>query len=93
MIMQAFKPSNELTFDTVTSDLSLLHAYLKKNPDRVTRLDLRAVTLCDSAGLALLIEAKRLCNNQKKTLTIEGMPKAVEALAQFCGVDTLLNEP
>ena len=91
--MQAFKPSNDLTFDTVTSDLSLLHAYLKKNQACVTRLDLRFVTLCDSAGLALLIEAKRLCNKQNKKLIIEGMPKAVEALAQFCGVDALLSEP
>ena len=88
-----FKPSSKLTFDTVVSDITQLHAACKKNQNLALCLDLSAVTQCDSAGLALLIEAKRLCNQQNKKLMINGMPKAVEALAQFCGVDALLNEP
>lgn len=92
--MSAFQPSTKLTFDTVMADLALLSAYLKNNAQKkIICLDLSQVALCDSAGLALLIEAKRACNNQQKTLIIEGMPKAVEALAQFCGVHALLNEP
>ena len=91
--MHLFKPSNTLTFDTVITDLYHLQTYLKKSQSPVVCLDLSAVTLCDSAGLALLIEARRLCMKQHKTLLIEGMPKAVDALAQFCGVDLLLNAP
>jgi phospholipid transport system transporter-binding protein len=89
----AFKPSNALTFDTVSVDLSSLRAYVQGSQSAVLCLDLSDVTLCDSAGLALLIAAKRLCKQQKKTLVLENMPKAVEALAQFCGVDALLSKP
>lgn len=91
MYNTAFKFSHELTFDTVAANLDTLNVFMRQLNTDVLHLDLSALTLCDSAGLALLIEAKRLCARKKKTLSIKGMPKTVEALAEFCGVGTLLR--
>ena len=86
-----FKPSEELTFDTVQSDRLRLQKYLKMHPSFSFQFDLSDVKQCDSAGLALLIDAKRLCERYKKTFKIEGMPKSIDALAAFYGVEALLT--
>ena len=87
-----FKPSQALTFDTVQLDGNRLLKLLRDDKATTIRLDLGDVLQCDSAGLALLIEAKRLCKQYHKILTIEGMPKAVSALAEFCGVEAMLEQ-
>lgn len=87
---ETFKPSNELTFFTVQPDSIRLIKFLEDNVAAAIRLDLNDVTLCDSAGLALLIEAKRLCNQANKPLEIDGVSKAIYALAEFCGVEGML---
>jgi len=90
---QRFKPSNQLTFDTVPPDCERLLKLLMSNDNATTlQLDLHDVTQCDSAGLALIIEAKRLCKQYNKTLTIEGVSKAIYALADFCGLEAMLSE-
>ncbi len=90
MSEQLFKPSCELTFDTVQKDSQRLLKLFRDNNTTSLHLDLSEVVQCDSAGLALLIEAKRLCKHYNKPLTIEGLPKAISALAEFCGVDAML---
>ncbi len=91
MSEQLFKPSCDLSFTTVQSDSQRLLSLLQDPDTTVVRLDLCDVTHCDSAGLALLIEAKRLCIQYDKTLLIEGMPKKIATLAQFCGVEAMLG--
>lgn len=92
MKVQEFKPSGELTFATVQSDVKrLLQLFLDQETTKI-RLDLSEVTHCDSAGLALLIEAKRLCKQHDKPLIIQSMPKMVSALAEFCGVEAMLEQ-
>jgi phospholipid transport system transporter-binding protein len=86
-----FQPSNELTFYTVPKNLDELIVFLNRLNTDELHLDLSAVTLCDSAGLALLIEAKRLCRQKNKTLIIQNMPKAIDALAEFCGVSDIIE--
>lgn len=87
----SFKPSDELTFATVQSDRKRLLDYLQEHKRESLCLDLSDVKQCDSAGLALLIEAKRLCRKHNKIFTIEGMPKSIYALAEFCGVEAMLR--
>ena len=87
-----FIPSNQLTFNTVQSDVKRLFERLRNNKETSLCLDLRAVTQCDSAGLALLIEAKRLCKKHNKAFEIVGMSKAIQALAEFCGVESILMQ-
>lgn len=88
--MQQFKPSNELTFDTVPQDCLRLRQQLLSSKSEGLQLDLRDVTQCDSAGLALLIEAKRICRQYQLTFEIIGMSKSLHALAEFCGVNRIL---
>lgn len=91
MSEQLFKPARELTFDTVQADSQRLLNVLRNNETTSVRLALDEVEQCDSAGLALLIEAKRLCKQYQKTLAITGMPKHIAALAEFCGVEAILE--
>ena len=90
MDAQVFAPSTQLTFDTVESDRKRLFTYLQSRDVRDLYLDMSGVKRCDSAGLALLIEAKRLCMRLKKPFNIVGMPDAIHDLATFCGVDVIL---
>lgn len=88
--MSSFKPSVRLTFETVGADRHRLLKFLQQQKNQLIEIDLDQVQHCDSAGLALLIEAKRLCKHYKKQFTITNMPKAIDALAAFCGVDVIL---
>lgn len=86
-----FKPSQDMTFKTVQADCQRLHKFCHDSKEPVLIVDLSDLKHCDSAGLALLIEARRLCNLQSKVCKIIGMPKVVQALAEFCGVDKILG--
>lgn len=86
-----FKPSQRLTFATVQADCDRLVKYCRESKTAFLCLDLSEVTHCDSAGLALLIEAKRISKALNKTCNIEGIPKAIRALAEFCAVDAILG--
>ncbi|KTD16329.1 STAS domain-containing protein [Legionella jordanis] len=92
MDKQAFKPSAEMTFSTVSRDCERLVKYFRELKEDVIQLDLSGVKHCDSAGLALLIEAKRLSATKKKRCEIHNIPKAVETLAEFCGVGSILGQ-
>ena len=92
MSAQVFKPSIDLSFTTVQSDGQRLLNLLRETDTTIIRLDLSDVTHCDSAGLALLIEARRLCLKFDKTLLIEGMTKNIATLAEFCGVESMLTQ-
>ena len=88
----AFKPARTLTFETAQTDLVRLRLYVKNNKSSSLYFDLGGITHCDSAGLALLIEAKRLAKQCEKKLMIMSMPDKVQQLAEFCGVLALLLE-
>ncbi|MDP3704555.1 MAG: STAS domain-containing protein [Legionellaceae bacterium] len=85
-----FKPSNELTFHTVQADRERLLMCLQDATLPGLHFDLSQVTHCDSAGLALLLEAKRLCSHYKRPFVIHDMSKEIHALAEFCGVEPIL---
>ena len=91
MSEQIFKPSHDLIFDTVNSDSLRLNKMLKDNNTTSICLDLSDVRVCDSAGLALLIEAQRLSRKYDKILTIKQISKQIIALAKFCGVENMLT--
>ena len=87
-----FKPSNHLTFETVQTDSRRLLKLLHKQRNLTgIRFDLAQVEHCDSTGLALLIEAKRLCKQRKINFVMENMSESLCGLAEFCGVDTVLT--
>ncbi len=85
-----FQPAVHLTFDTVELDRQRFIADLNQSaaPYALCRFDLSDVTRCDSAGLALLIEAKRLCNQRKIELEVHQMPDFMRFLAEFSDIDS-----
>lgn len=87
-----FVPTSQLTFDTVPLNSKKLLNYLRNQDVSVIKLDLSGVLQCDSAGLALLLEAKRLAHAYKKIVVIESMPSSIETLAHFCGINNMLHE-
>lgn len=91
MSNESFKFSSEISFATVQEDCRRLSNYCRSSKDAFLSLDLSEVSHCDSAGLALLIEAKRICAEQNKLCKIENIPKAIYALAEFCGIDKVLE--
>ena len=86
-----FKPQAELTFQSVVAEREKLYALVKNTNGQQLNLDLSAVTVCDSAGLALLLEARKLCDRLKKKFQVIGMSESTRALAEFCGVKTILE--
>ena len=91
MTVFMFQPSRTLTFETVQTDNRRFLNLLKENHQMTgIRFNLSEVMHCDSTGLALLIEAKRLCKQAGLTFVLENMSESIHALAEFCGVDTIL---
>lgn len=85
------KPGTELTFNSVVALRSTLFHALKADDKEEFCLDLSEVVHCDSAGLALLIEVKKLCKQHNKIFKVVGVPSKTQSLAEFCGVNNILE--
>lgn len=86
-----FKPGAELTFKSVVAVRAKLYQAVIDDTSTHLNLDLSEVTHCDSAGMALLIEARKLCKKNNKTFEIIGMSPETRSLADFCGVKDILE--
>ncbi|WP_454781184.1 STAS domain-containing protein [Legionella sp. WA2022007384] len=86
-----FKPDVDLTFKSVVAVRAKLYQALMEDKSDRFSLDLSDVTHCDSAGLALLIEARKLCKKNNKFFEIIGMPTETQSLVEFCGVKGILE--
>lgn len=85
-----FKPEAELTFKSISSVRTKLFNALVDNTKDAFCLDLSDVSQCDSAGLALLIEARKLCKQYNKSFEVRGVSPETRSLAEFCGVQELI---
>jgi phospholipid transport system transporter-binding protein len=86
-----FKPGPALTFKSVVSVRARLFKALMDDTSERFCLDLSDVTHCDSAGLALLIEARKLCKQHNKIFEVIGISPETQSLAEFCGVKSILE--
>ncbi|MDX2346316.1 MAG: STAS domain-containing protein [Legionella sp.] len=84
-----FVPAKNLTFETVSAELKRFLVLLNKHKKTSVLFDLSQVLQCDSAGLALLIEAKRLCKLRQQDFLIQNMSNTMTDLATFCGINNL----
>lgn len=85
-----FKATSNLTLHTVQAERNRLLLKLKNKTVKGLRFDLSEVNSCDSAGLALLVEVKSFCDKRKLKVVFDAIPKEVQALATFCGVENIL---
>ncbi|STX51156.1 anti-anti-sigma factor [Legionella busanensis] len=92
MADSSFKASKCLTFSVIETERKRLLNYCRANKGLTLTINLEEVSLCDSAGLAFLIEFKRLARKYKKQSNLEGMRESILALAEFCGVADMLAD-
>jgi len=84
--------SGELSMATVPALLaqnSLRKVHGEEARGDVT-IDLQNVDRADSAGVALLIEWRRVAQQQQQTITFQNIPPQMLAIARLSGVDELL---
>jgi len=68
-------------------------AWLRSQAPVMCRVDLGAVSSCNSAGTALLVSWLRTAAAAGKTLSIERVPPGLGALLHLGGLDELLQPP
>jgi len=91
--ISTYKPPYQLVFEQVNTNRAYLFACVHAQAENIFCLDLCDVVRCDSSGLALLIEVKKLCVKLHKTFKIAHMSHEVWALVQFFGLDVVFEEP
>jgi len=87
----ALELSGGLIFDTVLANRKIIANALRKCSHSSLILDLKGVKQCDSAGLALMIDLKRLARRQNSQISFINLPKQMKALADFCSVSSILQ--
>lgn len=78
----------DLTFAAIGAQLATLFAFLGLEKKPVT-IDLAKVTAADSAGLALLIEWKKIARSHKIQLALKNIPDQLLMLAKLSGFDLI----
>jgi phospholipid transport system transporter-binding protein len=80
--------SGTLSFTTAASALDALNAALAQGGRH--KLDLAAVSSCDSAGLACVLAALAAADGRGQAVRVQHAPDGMRALATVCGVEQLI---
>lgn len=80
--------SGALSFATAAAALRELSTALQ--PGDRARLDLAAVGVCDSAGLACLLAVLAEARGRGQTVSLQHVPEGLRTLARVSGVESLL---
>ncbi|VAX11943.1 hypothetical protein MNBD_GAMMA24-2468 [hydrothermal vent metagenome] len=88
---RSLKISGDLNRETVPDLMRQLEARLQQHPGEKICINLQAVTRSDSAGLALLVECRRLMRLQQGSLCFEGLPEQMQHMAQISGLTDFLR--
>ena len=84
--------SGALNYQTTTAIYRRLHDVLKSKTLQALGMDFSAISYADSAGLALVIECIRECQQAGVSLRLIAIPRQMQKLATFSGIDTLLSQ-
>lgn len=87
-----FVPDEKLTFKSVKDTLQRFESMLSTSDAQFILCDLSPVIVCDSAGLAFLVEVARLCKLNRKQLLLKNMSQPMFDLATFSGLKPLFEE-
>lgn len=90
-MLSSFKVGERLTFNSVLTERANLYQALLNQKNETFCLDLSNVLHCDSAGLALVLEARKLCRRANKAFELRSLPAQMLSLAQFSGVREILE--
>ena len=81
--------SGVLSFETAGSALVDIQAALSSG--KISKLDLAGVSRTDSAGLACIVAVLAEAGRSGNALRVTQMPAGMQALAQVCEVDQLIE--
>lgn len=81
--------SGTLNFATAANALAAMRNAFAKHDRHM--LDLGGVDSCDSAGLACVLAALSEADQGGRRVSVRHVPKGMQALAQVCGVESLLH--
>ena len=79
----------ELTHDLAKDCLSRLMSGLGAEPTEVV-VNAQSLTRFDSSALAVLLELRRSCIRNGKTMVVQSLPKHLLDLAVLYGIESLL---
>jgi len=85
-----FAVSGRVTFQTVPQFLGLTKRWLQSGNGRVT-IDMQAVTLVDSAGLALMIEWLQLARTANREIGFTNIPGQMRDLIRVNGLEQVFQ--
>lgn len=80
-----FEISGQVTFQTVPQFLAYANQWLH-NPAKTVTIDMRQITLADSAGLALMLEWAQQAAAAQRELTFINIPEQVQELIRVNGL-------
>ncbi|MGC1548453.1 MAG: STAS domain-containing protein [Rhodanobacter sp.] len=80
--------SGTLSFTTAAAALDALNTVLAQGGRQ--KLDLAAVSSCDSAGLACVLAALAAADSRGQAVRVQHAPDGMRALATVCGVEQLI---
>ena len=89
-----FEVSGQITFQTVPQFLAHTDEWLQSGADKVT-IDMRGVTLADSAGLALMLEWLEMAQAAKREIVFTNIPDQTRDLIHVNGLQRVFmsSEP
>ncbi|HEB55148.1 MAG TPA: STAS domain-containing protein [Gammaproteobacteria bacterium] len=85
------KISGDLNRETVPDLMLQLQAKLQQHPGEKICINLEGVSRSDSAGLALLVECRRLMRLQQGSLCFEALPEQMQHMAEISGLMDFLH--
>ncbi len=84
--------SGQLDFDTVPGLIERIRRQWRQAADAgVLHVDLTAVEHSNSAGIALLLEIRRLCRQGGRTMRVTGLPDQMQTIMQVYGVQAMFQ--
>lgn len=84
---------SELTHRQAPAALALLLQAARAEAEPVVHADAGGLARFDSSALAVLLELRRACLLERKSLVVRGMSERLRALASLYGVAGLLSPP
>ena len=87
-----FELSGRLTFQTVPRFQGHIGAVLQGDPQPVT-IDMRGISLADSAGLALMIEWLQRARAAQREMVFANIPEQVQQLIRVNGLQEVFQLP
>jgi anti-anti-sigma factor len=88
---QGLELTGDLVYSSVSAADKVAKVVLEKHQSQLISIDCKNMTKIDSAGIALLIDWKRWCDNCKKQFQLESVNEKAMSLISSYKLNKILN--